>query len=118
MRVNLAAQVLSASVAAVLEEFGPPEAVETAKLCEMMDAFFDCLILRHLVFSAVCRVTVTCRVISTSWSLYCFGPLKFGEFPNQSPLLAMVLKAPVPYHIQNSSCLISCKVPVSESHSL
>ena len=51
MRVNLAAQVLSASVAAVLEEFGPPEAVETAKLCEMMDAFFDCLILRHLAFS-------------------------------------------------------------------
>lgn len=40
MRVNLAAQVLSASVAAVLKEFGPPEAVETAKLCEMMDAFF------------------------------------------------------------------------------
>ena len=46
MRVNLAAQVLSASVAAVLKEFGPPEAVETAKLCEMMDAFFDCLNVR------------------------------------------------------------------------
>ena len=43
MRVNLAAQVLSASVAAVLKEFGPPEAVATAKLCKMMDAFFDCL---------------------------------------------------------------------------
>ena len=46
MRVNLATQVLSASVAAVLKEFGPPEAVETAKLCEMMDAFFDCLNVR------------------------------------------------------------------------
>ena len=46
MRVNLAAQVLSASVAAVLKEFGPPEAVATAKLCEMMDTFFDCLNVR------------------------------------------------------------------------
>ena len=45
MRVNLAAQVLSASVAEVLKEFGPPEAAETAKLCEM-DAFFDCLNVR------------------------------------------------------------------------
>jgi len=42
MRVNLAAQVLSASVASVLKAFGPPEAEGTAKLCEMMDGFFDC----------------------------------------------------------------------------
>ena len=33
-------------MAAVLKEFGPPEAAETAKLCEMMDAFFDCLNVR------------------------------------------------------------------------
>ena len=46
MRVNLAAQVLSASVAVVLKEFGPPEAVATAELCEKMDAFFDCLNVR------------------------------------------------------------------------
>lgn len=46
MRVNLAAQVLSASVAAVLKEFGPPEAAATAKLCEMVDGFFDCLNVR------------------------------------------------------------------------
>lgn len=46
MRVNLAAQVLSASVAAVLKAFGPPEAAATAKLCEKMDAFFDCLNVR------------------------------------------------------------------------
>ena len=32
--------------AAVLKKFGPPEAVETAKLCEKMDAFFDCLNVR------------------------------------------------------------------------
>ena len=43
MWVNLAAQVLSASLAAVLKEYGPPETLETAKLCEMIDAFFDCL---------------------------------------------------------------------------
>ena len=46
MRVNLAAQVLSASVATVLKAFGPPEEAATAKLCEMMDSFFDCLNVR------------------------------------------------------------------------
>eukprot|EP00794_Sanderia_malayensis_P013602 gene13602-15013_t len=38
MRVNLAAQVLSASMAAVLETFGPPEAAATAKLSSMSAA--------------------------------------------------------------------------------
>ena len=37
MRVNLAAQVLSASMAAVLRSFGPPEAEGTAKYCEMVE---------------------------------------------------------------------------------
>ena len=43
MRVNLAAQVLSSTVATVLRSFGPPEAAGTAKLCEMVDSFFDCV---------------------------------------------------------------------------
>ena len=46
MRVNLAAQVLSSTMAAVLKAFGPPEAAGTAKLCEMVDGFFDCLNVR------------------------------------------------------------------------
>lgn len=46
MRVNLAAQILSSSVSAVLKAFGPPEARATAKLCEMVDGFFDCLNVR------------------------------------------------------------------------
>ena len=46
VRVNLAAQVLSASVAAVLKEFGSFEAVEATRLYEMMGAFFDCLNVR------------------------------------------------------------------------
>ena len=46
MRVNLAAQVLSATVAAVLESFGPAEASATAKFCSMVDSFFDCLNVR------------------------------------------------------------------------
>ena len=46
MRVNLAAQVLSAFVAAVLKEFGPPEAAGTAKFALMMVKFFDCLNVR------------------------------------------------------------------------
>ena len=46
MRVSLAAQVLSASVAAVLKSFGPAEAATTAKFCEMVDSFFDCMNVR------------------------------------------------------------------------
>ena len=46
LSVNLAAQVLSASVAAVLRPFGPPEAEGTSKYCEMVDGFFDCLNVR------------------------------------------------------------------------
>lgn len=46
MRVNLAAQVLSASAATVLKSFGPPEAAATSKFCEMVDGFFDCLNVR------------------------------------------------------------------------
>ncbi|KXJ22182.1 hypothetical protein AC249_AIPGENE4182 [Exaiptasia diaphana] len=48
MRVNLAAQVLSASVPSALKAFGPPEAAGTARLCEMVDQFFDCLNVRSL----------------------------------------------------------------------
>ena len=46
MRVNLAAQVLSSTVATILSTFGPPDAAGTAKLCEMVDSFFDCLNVR------------------------------------------------------------------------
>ena len=42
MWVNLAAQVLSSSLAAVLQAYGPPESEGTAKFCKMMDSFFDC----------------------------------------------------------------------------
>ena len=42
MRVNLAAQVLSSTMANVLKAFGPPDTAGTAKFCEMMDKFFDC----------------------------------------------------------------------------
>ena len=46
MRVNLAAQVLSSSVSAVLTAFGTPDTAGTAKLCKMVDSFFDCLNVR------------------------------------------------------------------------
>ena len=42
IRVNLAAQVLSSTMANVLKTFGPPDAAGTAKFCEMMDKFFAC----------------------------------------------------------------------------
>ena len=48
MRMGLAAQVLSASVAAVLQSFGAQESAATAKLCYMIDSFFDCLNVRSL----------------------------------------------------------------------
>ena len=47
MRVSLAAQILSSTVAAVLKSFGPPDAKGTSHiLCEMVDSYFDCLSVR------------------------------------------------------------------------
>ena len=46
MRVNLAPQVLSATVSAVLKTFGSPESSGTANLCAMVDSYFDCLNVR------------------------------------------------------------------------
>ena len=46
MRVNLPAQVFSASVAPVLREFCPAEAAATSEFCEMVNSFFDCFIVR------------------------------------------------------------------------
>ena len=42
MRVNLAAQVLSHTMASVLRLYGNANSAATAQLCEMMDKFFDC----------------------------------------------------------------------------
>lgn len=47
MNVRLAVQVLSSSVADVLSEFGPPDAIETSQLCRLMDKFFDCMNVRN-----------------------------------------------------------------------
>ena len=41
MKVNLATQVLSKSVAVALRESGKEEVTETAQFCEMMNSFFD-----------------------------------------------------------------------------
>ena len=47
MKVNLAAQVLSNTMALALRRFYPgEEAKETARFCEMMNTFFDCLNVR------------------------------------------------------------------------
>ena len=42
MRVNLAAQVLSSTMAAVLNEFGGQDCEATSNFCRMLDGFFDC----------------------------------------------------------------------------
>ena len=47
MNVKLAAQVLSSTVSCTLKKFGPPDAQGTAKFCELMDTFFDCLNVRN-----------------------------------------------------------------------
>ena len=46
MKVRLAAQVLSSSVAAVLRTFYPEEKSATAEFCDKVDQFFDCLNVR------------------------------------------------------------------------
>ena len=49
MRVDMAAQVLSATVSAVMKSFSPPDTAATPKLCEMIDLYFNCLNLRSTV---------------------------------------------------------------------
>jgi hypothetical protein len=48
MKVKLATQVLSRSVALALEESGNSDVLETAELCRMMNDFFDCTNVRSL----------------------------------------------------------------------
>ena len=47
MSGKLAAQGLSEAVGNVLNSFGPEETADTAKLCIMVDKFFDCLNVRN-----------------------------------------------------------------------
>ena len=51
MTVRYAAQILSKKMATVLQQYGPPDVQETAKICEMLDNFFDCLNVRSLTES-------------------------------------------------------------------
>ena len=48
MTVKFAVQVLSKTVATVLRMTGKESIMETAKFCEMMDSFFDCLNVRSI----------------------------------------------------------------------
>ena len=48
MHVNLAVQVLSATMSSVLTSFGPPDVAGAAKFCGMLDKFFDCMNVRSL----------------------------------------------------------------------
>eukprot|EP00794_Sanderia_malayensis_P013209 gene13209-14561_t len=47
MRVHLAVQVLSTTVANVLKVYGPGDAKGTAEFCQKLDMFFDCLNVRN-----------------------------------------------------------------------
>ncbi|XP_012566352.2 uncharacterized protein LOC105850424 [Hydra vulgaris] len=47
MNVRLAAQVLSSSVSNILKNYYPDDTNGTAKFCEMLDSFFDCLNVRN-----------------------------------------------------------------------
>ena len=46
MRVNLAVQVLSSTMAKALKHFGGGECEGTSKFCEIVDGFFDCINIR------------------------------------------------------------------------
>eukprot|EP00794_Sanderia_malayensis_P001655 gene1655-1842_t len=48
MRVNLAAQVMSHSVASTMKAYSPQESFETAKFIALVDCFFDCMNSRSL----------------------------------------------------------------------
>ena len=46
MNVKLAAQILSSTVSKVLLKYVTPESAGTAKLCSLMDMFFDIMNIR------------------------------------------------------------------------
>eukprot|EP00794_Sanderia_malayensis_P013454 gene13454-14835_t len=48
MRVNLATQVLSQTMANILNIFGPADAAESATFCKMFEQFFECMNVRSL----------------------------------------------------------------------
>ena len=48
MKVKLAVQVLSKSVAIALRETGREDVIGTTEFCEMMNGFFDCTNVRSL----------------------------------------------------------------------
>ena len=48
MHVNLAAQVLSKTMAVALRKLSPSDSEATATFCEMIDSFSDCLNVRSL----------------------------------------------------------------------
>ena len=43
MRVDLAAQILSSTMASVLSHHGVNDLSGTSKYCDMIDTFFDCM---------------------------------------------------------------------------
>ena len=47
MRVNLAAQILSSTMAVVLQNYGSPNFQGTARYCDIIDKFFDCANVRN-----------------------------------------------------------------------
>ena len=49
MNVRLVAQVLSSSVSTALKAFGPAEASRTAKYCQMLNNFFDCVNVKNII---------------------------------------------------------------------
>ena len=55
MKVNLAVQVLSATVSNVLSTYSGPECSTTAKFCSMMNSFFDYLNVRSTTEGKVKR---------------------------------------------------------------
>ena len=48
INVKLAAQVLSSAAGKTLTSYEPPEAAGTAKLCLLMDSFFDIMNMRDI----------------------------------------------------------------------
>ena len=48
IHVNVAVQVLSATMSSLLTLFGPPDAAGTAKFCGMPDKLFDCMKVQSL----------------------------------------------------------------------
>jgi hypothetical protein len=87
MKVRLATQVLSWSVAIALEESGNSDVLGTAQFCRMMNDFFDCTNVRSLTehvkkeMNSLSPALLLMMIGVDGWLIFFFSTWRDGRHP-------------------------------------